>query len=299
MKTTPSMLCSIYKITNQINHDVYIGQTWKTVQQRFAEHKRPSNKSCIKLKNALNKYGRDNFVVELITVCSTQDTADYWERYFITKYDSINTGYNLRQGGHGDYNTMRNVLSASLRGRPSPLRGRAQPKELILKRTRGQKGRKKSPEQVAKVAAALTGRKQTPEHIANMKAAQAAVGYKHSPETLDKMRGPKAISDEQLAELLNSDLGSKEACSKYGISRTTYWEYRRKAPDSKLANTPNTPRRSYSNENHPGAKVSWELVDAIRADYETGKLSYNGLAQKYKLGKTTIAKIIKKKSWVR
>lgn len=82
-----------------LNNKIYIGQTWKTIKQRFADHKRPSSKKCRKLYNAFNKYERNNFKVELLTFCSTQEAADYWEIYFIEKYNSINSGYNLQRGG--------------------------------------------------------------------------------------------------------------------------------------------------------------------------------------------------------
>ena len=34
----------IYKITNLINQKVYIGQTVKTIQKRYTQHKNNSNK---------------------------------------------------------------------------------------------------------------------------------------------------------------------------------------------------------------------------------------------------------------
>lgn len=35
----------IYKITNTLNNKIYIGQTVKTVQKRFTQHKNNANKS--------------------------------------------------------------------------------------------------------------------------------------------------------------------------------------------------------------------------------------------------------------
>ena len=69
------MVCSIYKITNNINEKAYIGQTWKSLNTRISQHKSPNNKGCRKLYNALNKYGRDNFKIELITSCDNKMTA--------------------------------------------------------------------------------------------------------------------------------------------------------------------------------------------------------------------------------
>lgn len=59
----------IYKITNNINGKVYIGQTIKTVEKRFRQHINNSNKpyfSQIILYKAMNKYGIENFSVEKI-----------------------------------------------------------------------------------------------------------------------------------------------------------------------------------------------------------------------------------------
>jgi group I intron endonuclease len=96
------MICSIYKIVNRINGKVYIGQTWNTIKQRWFDHKKPSGKRCVKLHRAITKYGAQNFTLELITVCGIQETADYWEKFFISKFESINTGYNIKEGGsHG------------------------------------------------------------------------------------------------------------------------------------------------------------------------------------------------------
>ena len=93
------MLCSIYNIINQTNGKVYIGQTWNTIKQRWFDHKKPSGKNCVKLHRAIMKHGANSFILELLTVCGTQETADYWESFFIERYDSIKTGYNIRSGG--------------------------------------------------------------------------------------------------------------------------------------------------------------------------------------------------------
>src|SRR4051812_36247626 len=89
---------TIYIIKNRVNNKVYIGQTWKTVEKRFKEHK-SLNTNCRKLFNAMNKYGRNNFSIEAVAMCQTQENADFLEDYFIQHFDSINKGYNLLTGG--------------------------------------------------------------------------------------------------------------------------------------------------------------------------------------------------------
>ena len=91
--------CSVYIIRNTLNNKVYIGQTWLPLKQRFGLHKQKARKGCIKLHNALNKYGRDNFYIEELYCCLTQQMADEMEISYIKIYNSIENGYNIRTGG--------------------------------------------------------------------------------------------------------------------------------------------------------------------------------------------------------
>ena len=91
----------IYKITNTLNDKVYIGQTIKTVQKRFTQHKNNSNKeyfSQIVLYKAFNKYGIENFICEEIEEVPN-DKLDEREKYWIQYYDSYFNGYNSTLGG--------------------------------------------------------------------------------------------------------------------------------------------------------------------------------------------------------
>lgn len=91
----------IYKITNLVNQKVYIGQTVKTVQKRFTQHKNNSNKeyfSQIVLYKAFNKYGLENFICEEIEEVEN-DLLDEREKYWIEYYDSYFNGYNSTLGG--------------------------------------------------------------------------------------------------------------------------------------------------------------------------------------------------------
>lgn len=100
-------MIGIYKITNQVNGKVYIGQS-VNIKQRWAEHKanlRNNKHENSYLQNAWNKYGEANFIFEVIEKCS-KDELDDKEIFWISEYNSckdfINAnGYNLTIGGGG------------------------------------------------------------------------------------------------------------------------------------------------------------------------------------------------------
>lgn len=90
----------IYKITNQINGKIYIGQTNRTIQDRWNSHvadsKRPEKQTY--LYKAFHKYGINNFQIEEI-IEAPQDKLNELEIYYINYYDSYNNGYNMTLGG--------------------------------------------------------------------------------------------------------------------------------------------------------------------------------------------------------
>lgn len=91
----------IYKITNTLNNKIYIGQTIKSVEKRFQQHKNNSNKpyfSQIVLYKAFNKYGIENFKCEQIEEVINEQLDDR-EKYWIEYYDSYFDGYNSTLGG--------------------------------------------------------------------------------------------------------------------------------------------------------------------------------------------------------
>lgn len=91
----------IYIITNSINGKVYIGQTIQTLKKRWQEHCRKGfsdSERNMRIKRAINKYGRENFRIIELERCSTEE-LDEKEIYYISLYDSYNSGYNSTKGG--------------------------------------------------------------------------------------------------------------------------------------------------------------------------------------------------------
>ena len=110
------MSMGIYKITNQINGKVYIGQS-VNIQQRWIEHRSVAfninnkNYNC-HLYCSIRKYGIENFILTILEECS-QEELNNKEIYWIKYYDSTNKekGYNILLGGNQggsvfDYNEI-------------------------------------------------------------------------------------------------------------------------------------------------------------------------------------------------
>lgn len=97
----------IYKITNKINGQAYIGKTIRSLQVRYNEHQRDckkylnTNKKSIPLYNAVGTYGWDNFVLEIIEDNIPAEEIDAKEQYYIHFYDTYKNGYNATLGGDG------------------------------------------------------------------------------------------------------------------------------------------------------------------------------------------------------
>ena len=95
----------IYKITNKVNGKSYIGQTRKTVEERFNQHVRDAmNGHGFYIQNAIRKYGVENFSVEVLATAEDIDELNRLEEYYIRKFNTVDLGYNLSYGGYS--NTM-------------------------------------------------------------------------------------------------------------------------------------------------------------------------------------------------
>lgn len=87
----------LYKITNKINGKLYIGVS-KNPYKRFKGHQ-SKRSNCTKLKNAIDKYGSDSFVVEVLCEGSLEYISEL-EGKAIELYNSRVNGYNILYGHH-------------------------------------------------------------------------------------------------------------------------------------------------------------------------------------------------------
>lgn len=104
----------IYKITNTENNKIYIGKTKEYygekkfgIKGRLGHHLTnaftPSKRNdCPRFYNAIRKYGKSSFQIELLETCD-MDIIDETETGYISKYNSTDRkiGYNIAKGGGG------------------------------------------------------------------------------------------------------------------------------------------------------------------------------------------------------
>lgn len=112
----------IYKITNNITNQIYIGQTRSHrknhnkyrpfgevkrfldhVSEAYSQSECKKKKNCRYLNNAIRKYGKENFDVNLLLNCDINE-LDIFEKKYIESYNSLYpNGYNLTIGGKTFY----------------------------------------------------------------------------------------------------------------------------------------------------------------------------------------------------
>ncbi|MBR3745494.1 MAG: GIY-YIG nuclease family protein [Selenomonadaceae bacterium] len=181
---------SIYAIIDGTNDFEYIGQTIRSVEERFKEH----TKADSRIGYAIRAHGEDMFVVVVLKVCHSKDELDYWERRLIkSRNTKFPNGYNLTGGGEGTVGLeltpeQRAKISAALKGKKKSPRT----PEQCAKISEALTGKTRSQEQCAHLSAALKSKPRSPEHCANLSESHKGeknpfFGKHHTPEHCAKM----------------------------------------------------------------------------------------------------------------
>jgi GIY-YIG catalytic domain/NUMOD1 domain len=90
----------IYKATNTITQEVYIGATTKSLEERKADHLQKANKKVGSyFQEAIGTYGPDAFSWEQIDTASSNDELASKEIRYISEYNALEKGLNSDSGG--------------------------------------------------------------------------------------------------------------------------------------------------------------------------------------------------------
>lgn len=189
----------IYKTTNLINGKIYIGQ------HRCSEFDKKYFGSGYVLKQAISKYGIDNFVCEVLEWCDNDDDLDRREIFWISYYNSIDrsVGYNISNGGS----------TTRFFGENHPMYGKHHSQEAIEKNRLAHIGKKQSPETIEKRISGLRGKPLSKEHREKISKANKGKPYPglsdEGRKRISEAAKNRVITEETRKKLREMNLGRK------------------------------------------------------------------------------------------
>lgn len=100
----------IYKIINDVNNKIYIGQTINDIQYRFRNHiNQAMREPNCKFHYAIKEIGAQHFTTILIEECPNE-LLNEREKYWIKYYNSVENGYNTTWGGSTGFHYDREII---------------------------------------------------------------------------------------------------------------------------------------------------------------------------------------------
>ena len=159
----------IYKIINNTNGKVYIGQTHNLFKRKIKHISSAKRGSNLPIHNAIRKYGEENFKWVVLCENLSDDYLVIAEQVFIDYYGGIesNKNYNLREASLNGKPSIevRKKISDSKIGEKNPMFGKKHSKdriEKLRKRSIGNKyslGKKHSNNAKLKISISTKGEK--------------------------------------------------------------------------------------------------------------------------------------------
>lgn len=132
---------TIYKITNNIDNKIYVGQTTYTpAEKRWSIHKSiAKNKNTRSyLYNAIRKHGISNFTFEVIITCYSRKQLDFAEDFAIEilQANQREKGYNLMLGlgGRKHSEETKKKMSETRKANPDMMKHRMGKKQSLEER---------------------------------------------------------------------------------------------------------------------------------------------------------------------
>ena len=217
----------IYRITNNITSDFYIGKTKFTIDRRFLRHKNASGRgSGCYLHRAMRKYGVGGFSVSVVEEVDMENINNR-ERYWIAQLSPL---YNMTAGGDGGGSVVpsketRAKISTTLTGKKRKPFSEEHKRKLREVLIRHRPTKPPSIETRQKMSEARIGKKVSEETRLKMCAAQRglSVGRVYSKEARQNMSEAhkgKKFSFEHKRRIQEAKKGQKR---KYRNDGTYYY----------------------------------------------------------------------------
>lgn len=252
----------IYCTTNMINGKKYIGQ------RKFNKDWKYYLGSGKIFKQAIKKYGKENFSREIIAIAYSKEALDKLEIEFIKMHNAVLSDdyYNLSYGGENSMTGLhhsdetRQKMSLTQKGRLVP----EETRKKISNSLKGDKnpnyGKPKSEETKQKLSKSKKGHIDSEEH--KYKLSVAKTGDKNP-------NYGKSLSEKIKQKLSDSHIGNK--CYMYGKHHSE--ETKQKMRDSRI-------------------KFTQAQAIEIREKYFTGNYTQTELAKEYFTSRSIISNVI-------
>lgn len=210
-------MIGIYKITSPSNK-VYIGQSIN-IEKRWYDHKKVYKTKKSRLYSSFVKYGIENHVFEVITICLIED-LNKLEKYYVDLYESTNNikGLNLRDGG-GSKACISEETKIKISNTTKGRIGKKKTEEQKIAQSIRQKGKVLSQETKQKMSLAKKGKRKTEETKKKMSLYSKNRSKTHL-EKLSKSLTGKICSEESRQKNRLSSIGQKawnKGISKYNF----------------------------------------------------------------------------------
>jgi group I intron endonuclease len=159
------MKTGIYKIINTSTNKIYVGSA-VNIESRWKEHLndlKMNKHHSIKLQRSYNKHGLNCFKFEIIEECDKKLLIKQ-EQHYIDSLNSFHEGYNSsptagsRLGSIQSEETKKKI-SDTLKGRPSPNKGKIASQATKDKLSKARKGKKLSLSHINNISKAKLGDK--------------------------------------------------------------------------------------------------------------------------------------------
>ena len=148
----------IYKLTNKINGKPYVGQTTRTPEERFIDHKYCQTSN---IGRAIRKYGEENFTIEVLEECETKEQLNEREIFWIAFFNCmVPNGYNVAEGGQGNWErTPESIAKMSRKGKHHTEESKAKIAASLMGDKNPNFGKPKTDEERAKLSAATKNKR--------------------------------------------------------------------------------------------------------------------------------------------
>lgn len=231
----------VYKTTNLVNGKIYIGKDTKNEPTYIG--------SGMILAKAIQKYGKESFVKEILEECDDAIMLAEKEKFWISKFNCTDRkiGYNITDGGFGGDTFTNNPNKEHIRKKHKDATSKRNKRDGgwspdTLKRVEMAKGAnaartangyRHSEETKRKLSNTLTGRVITTEWRKNIsiatKEAMAKIDQKElQQKALEGRKKAWAARDEkrkeELKEILKLGLKAPENIKMLGVSPPTYYK---------------------------------------------------------------------------